>query len=287
MLPNSRKTLFGAGIGLIALFTSPTAVPAQNWSLTFDVSIADSRADGGRLFYFLTAGTGPETTDGFDNAADVVALLAGPLEAAFSHSADPAYPSHLSLLWRDVRAPTFPQKWLLQTVSFQSASPVTLSWTPPPVMAGDGCSRTDLRFEDLTTGRVLDLYAGSHYSFLPSGSPGQPETRLFELLIDRSPESRSSPPALVSAKSQGPYIMLRWRAARSGEPVLGYHVWRSRVSGGGYERLTRGPVTQLHYFDKNTVPGTVFHYVLTSVDSNGCESAYSMESAAAAGKHGK
>jgi hypothetical protein len=62
--------------------------------------------------------------------------------------------------------------------------------------------------------------------------------------------------------------------------IAGYHVYRSDVPGGPYtrdKRLTTEPVTKCEYSDETAVPGKTYHYVVTTVGTDGKESAFSSE----------
>jgi Legume lectin domain/Transmembrane protein 131-like N-terminal/Abnormal spindle-like microcephaly-assoc'd, ASPM-SPD-2-Hydin len=85
-------------------------------------------------------------------------------------------------------------------------------------------------------------------------------------------------PALTS--SSGPKtVLLQWGASPS--PVNGYRVYRGTVSGGPYVDQTSGALPALNYNDTSVTAGSTYYYVVTSIDSNGVESAYSNEAKAA------
>ena len=82
------------------------------------------------------------------------------------------------------------------------------------------------------------------------------------------------PPASVSAVPANS-IDLSWSSVSG---AVGYNVYRSTTSGSGYVKINgSSPVTGTSYVDKNTIPGTTYYYVVTSVNSKGQESAYSKE----------
>jgi hypothetical protein len=71
-------------------------------------------------------------------------------------------------------------------------------------------------------------------------------------------------------------VDLTWTASTT-PTVSGYHVYRSSMSGGAYARITSAPVTSTLYTDPAVNGGTTYYYVVTAVDSDGTESAYSNE----------
>lgn len=73
-----------------------------------------------------------------------------------------------------------------------------------------------------------------------------------------------------------PLVALTWTASVS-TGVSGYNVYRSGVSGGPYAKINSSLVTALAYDDINVSKGNFYYYVLTSVNSSGQESAYSLE----------
>jgi hypothetical protein len=84
--------------------------------------------------------------------------------------------------------------------------------------------------------------------------------------------------SLPSARSHS--VVLTWDASTSTD-VVGYNVYRSDVSGGPYAQLNGSiPVLALTYTDTTVQAGLTYYYVVTAVDSEGTESAYSNEASA-------
>jgi Abnormal spindle-like microcephaly-assoc'd, ASPM-SPD-2-Hydin/Transmembrane protein 131-like N-terminal/Fibronectin type III domain len=73
-------------------------------------------------------------------------------------------------------------------------------------------------------------------------------------------------------------VDLQWQASSS-SGVVGYDVYRSTVSGGSYSKLTSTPVASTSYADNNVSAGVEYFYVVTAVNSNGAESAFSNQAA--------
>ncbi|MGC9023895.1 MAG: alpha amylase N-terminal ig-like domain-containing protein [Chloroflexia bacterium] len=85
-----------------------------------------------------------------------------------------------------------------------------------------------------------------------------------------------APPAHLTALEGEGQVILSWEAITD---AVGYHLYRSLVSGGNYLRLASG-LTETVYTDTAVVNGTWYYYVVTAVDASGNESAYSNEAAA-------
>jgi hypothetical protein len=69
--------------------------------------------------------------------------------------------------------------------------------------------------------------------------------------------------------------VLSW--APSTSVVAGYNVYRGAQKGGPYTKITSSLVPGVTYTDLNVQAGLTYYYVVTSVESNGMESAYSAE----------
>lgn len=267
-------------LALPCVVFSPSA-SAGDWTMGFNISVPDSNADGGVLVNRLEAGSLSTSTDLYDNDSDVMALLAGPVQAAFSHEGETTYPSNLQLLWRDIRADGLPKSWKIKVVSQQSGSPVTVAWGAPPTIPSDTCHLGVVSFQDQTTGQLIDLNAAPSYSYASNGTGGSPEIRFFILTLNSIPQNAPSMPTGIESKSGKSFIQLRWTANnRTG--LAGYYVWRSTSIGGGYVRLNTVPIPGLKYVDQNVAAGTAYHYVITSMGTNGCESSFSQETVATA-----
>jgi hypothetical protein len=79
----------------------------------------------------------------------------------------------------------------------------------------------------------------------------------------------------VSAFNSRKTVYLRWQANL--EPVAGYRVYRAARSGGPYLPLTDQPLASTAFKDPFLAPENNYFYVLTAVDDQGRESAYSRE----------
>lgn len=75
----------------------------------------------------------------------------------------------------------------------------------------------------------------------------------------------------------GHVVKLSWTASTSTN-VVSYRVYVATVSGGPYALIGMAPGTG--YSDLNAISGNTYYFVVTAVDSNGLESAYSNEATA-------
>jgi hypothetical protein len=72
---------------------------------------------------------------------------------------------------------------------------------------------------------------------------------------------------------------LDWDPSTSGS-VIGYNVYRGNRSGGPYSRINSALDTSTTANDYNVSPGQTYYYVVTAVNSDLTESAYSNEASA-------
>jgi len=78
-------------------------------------------------------------------------------------------------------------------------------------------------------------------------------------------------------------VTLNWTASTSGSdpyPVVGYNVYRGTVSGGPYAKINTALEAPTNYVDNTVLSGTTYFYVVTSLDSNAVESAFSNQATA-------
>lgn len=73
-------------------------------------------------------------------------------------------------------------------------------------------------------------------------------------------------------------VSLNWTASTSS--VTGYNVYSSTVSGGPYTKLTPAPVAATNFSDSGVQEGTTYYFVVTAVNSDNQESAYSAQTSA-------
>jgi hypothetical protein len=69
-------------------------------------------------------------------------------------------------------------------------------------------------------------------------------------------------------------VALSWGAITS-SGVVGYYVYRATAPSTAYAKLLASPVSRLNYTDGSVASGATYLYVVTAVDVQGVESAYS------------
>ncbi len=84
-------------------------------------------------------------------------------------------------------------------------------------------------------------------------------------------------PDHLQASAGNGMVDLQWDAVSS---AAGYHVYRSIVTHGGYEKINSAPVSGTSYHDQDVTNGQMYYYVVTAVDAAGNESARSNEAGA-------
>ena len=85
-------------------------------------------------------------------------------------------------------------------------------------------------------------------------------------------EPPASPSGLQVTEESDGSVSLAW----AGVPgAAGYNVYRSFLSGGGWERVNESLVTGTEFIDEGLQNARLYYYVVTALDSKGNESAYS------------
>ena len=103
-------------------------------------------------------------------------------------------------------------------------------------------------------------------------------TNLFLHQVRRSrlPASAALVSAGFVAVASGADIYLEWDS-NSERDLAGYHVYRSLTPGTGYVRANRALLSSNKYLDDSLESERVFYYVVTAVNRQGLESAFSQE----------
>jgi hypothetical protein len=96
------------------------------------------------------------------------------------------------------------------------------------------------------------------------------------LLVAESADLEPGPaPTNLRVTDEGSgQVSLAWDAAPG---AAGYNIYRSPVSGGGFVKLNGAPLAGLTYIDTGLENGQTYFYVVTALDAQGNESAYSNE----------
>lgn len=269
---------------LFGVFVVPGTVSAE-WTMEFSVSIPDPEAETGRTLTRLEAGVSPLASDLFDNSVDVVAFPGGSIQSFFNHAGEEGFAGSLEALWRDIRSESLPQSWEIRIISSQNTDPITLSWSNPPSLPSDFCYAGSVELMDENSGQAVDLSGLSSLTYYSTGTSSVPEIRSYTLLAAYRPVNAPGVPGGLISSSRKNHIILDWED-QSGGDLDGYHVWRSSVGGSGFERITSTPLSRSTYRDREVSEGMIYFYLVTALSTNGCESGFSNETAAAAGGTG-
>ena len=73
---------------------------------------------------------------------------------------------------------------------------------------------------------------------------------------------------------------MNWTASPS-PGIAGYNVYRAKISNGAYVLLNQALITETTYADNTIESDQTYFYVVTAVDNNNNESAFSNEAIAA------
>jgi HYDIN/CFA65/VesB-like, Ig-like domain/Cep192 domain 4/Immunoglobulin domain/Immunoglobulin I-set domain len=121
----------------------------------------------------------------------------------------------------------------------------------------------------LTPGQAATL----NVTFAPAGAGSAPGSVTVTSNATNSPATISLSGTGVQPVSHT--VTLSWTASTS--RVSGYNVYRSTVSGGPYTKVNTSVIAATTYDDTTVQAGQTYFYVVTSIDSNSVESAYSNE----------
>ncbi len=119
----------------------------------------------------------------------------------------------------------------------------------------------------------LTIPAGGNVSldvvFTPQHSVVSSGTLSFVSNATDSPASES-----LTGTGTAPYVSLSWNASNSPD-IVGYNIYRSKSSKGGYSKLNSKLDADTYYTDSTAAGDTTYYYATTAVDSSGKESGYS------------
>jgi hypothetical protein len=125
----------------------------------------------------------------------------------------------------------------------------------------------------------LMLRPGQSTSFAVNFAPTAAGSAIGNISIT---SNASNSPTSISLSGSGlvvPHTVdLTWNVSTS--VVQGYRVYRGSSLGGPYTRLNSSLIASATYSDTTVQGGRTYYYVVTAVDANGTESAFSNEAAA-------
>ena len=166
------------------------------------------------------------------------------------------------------------------TVGASSNQNVTLSNTGNANVAVSSVSVSGLGFS-VGAATPFTVAAGSTASIIVTFSPQTtgPATGTVTLTSDAG-----NSPAVISASGSGTNsvahsVDLTWVASTSS--VSGYNVYRGSQAGGPYQQINPSLASAGGYTDSSVASAQTYYYVVTAIDANGNESAFSNQAIAA------
>jgi hypothetical protein len=133
----------------------------------------------------------------------------------------------------------------------------------------------------LTPDQKLEFQVTYHPSSTGSSSGGltiNSSSLSVPVKLALSGSGATSTPVSSPSSTLAHSVTLDWNA--SSASVAGYHIYRGGSSGGPYSRINGTAVTSLDYLDASVSSGSRYFYVVTAVEPDGAESAYSNEATA-------
>ncbi len=239
------------------------AIPAHSTDFTLDIQAltADPAAAGGYASTDLSAGTDPTATDRFDFRWDAESF-SQPAGGAVAISAYFDHPEDLSnpVLWRDFRAPVgslAPTEWEFRVAGTLNQD-IILRWR----LLSAGCESRRFVLIDQRERIEIDMSDGGAYAYLNVTNERAFTLHVTVLGLSTVP---AAPFSFWSPRSIGGSVLLSWSGSGP------FAIYRSLTAGSGYEKI--GRVEDSFYLD-SVSPGT-YHYAVTAVGPDGCESPFS------------
>ena len=175
--------------------------------------------------------------------------------------------------------------WVMQMVTFKPGSGSSLPVTATPTFSpapGTYSSAQSVTISDATSGAIIHYTTDGSTPTTSSAVYSSPipvgTTTTIRAMAVASGSQNSSVAAAtftISGTSGTAHsATLNWSASSS-TSVVGYNVYRSTQSGGGFTKLNSTLNTGTTYVDNTVSAGATYYYVVTSVDGSGNESGYS------------
>ena len=276
-------------VALSGTGTSPTAaaiptfsIPGGTYTSTQTVTISVSTP--GATIYYTTNGTTPTTASTrytgalIVNSTETLEAIATASGYSTSPVATATYTISLPVASLSPTSYAFPSQGIdttsaAETFTLSNAGSQPLSITSLAITganAGDFVAIADTCGSSL----AADSNCTIGVTFTPSAS-GQ---RTASLTV--TDNASGSPQTATLTGTGSPDVILSWGASPS-SGVVGYNVYRGTTSGGeGSTPVNSTPINGTTYVDANVTAGTTYYYVVTSVGSNGVQSAPSNETEA-------
>ncbi|HEX8926484.1 MAG TPA: choice-of-anchor D domain-containing protein [Terriglobales bacterium] len=167
-----------------------------------------------------------------------------------------------------------------QTVATTSAAQnVTVSNTGTAPLSFSSIALTGSDFA-MTNGCGASLAAGASCSIAVKFTPTAAGTRTGTITLTDNASGGTQQIALTGTGATATVahqVTVAWSEAAS---VTGFNVYRSSTSGSSYTKINTSLISTTSYVDTAVSAGATYYYVVTAVDSNGVESAYSTQASA-------
>jgi hypothetical protein len=251
----TSATISGHGYSLSGI-AFPATVPAGT-SISYTVTFApQSVASSPGSISFVSNATNSPAMENFTSTgtqASTPSLTVSPANLAFGNVAVGSSKNLSGTL----------------TAGSTSIAVASAAWT------GQGYSVSGISFPVTVAAGASISYT---VTFAPQAAGSTPGGISFVSNASNTPGNQTFTGAGTTAAAQHT-VELSWSASTS--TVTGYNVYRGTQSGGPYVKLSSTPQPGTTYADSTVQSGTTYFYVVTSVDDNGVESAYSNEATAA------
>jgi hypothetical protein len=258
MLMRTYKLLL---VILILSGFSTSAYSSSDWKITLKVS-------GGGIYDYCIAGVKVGATDGLDNAWDIPApppsLNYTYIYTYFPHT---EWGGVFDRFRQDIREPNLPKEWVFE-VSSNISGELTIQW---PDIKNAIPDKEAVLVDTDGGGGEIDMQTSSSFVFGNTGFP-----RKFLIRISEGVPAPKPPVGLRARLIHGKGVLLYWKRSRELN-LAGYNVYRSNISGSGYQRINYSLISRCSYTDKQKEKGKTYYYVVTAVNTSGGESGYSNE----------
>jgi hypothetical protein len=268
----SSKSLSGTlTAGSSSITVSSVAMSGPGYSLS-GISFPATVAAGTSISFTVTfapqsAATSPGSISFVSNAANSPSMES--LTATGTPSSTPNLTvSPAALAFGSVAVGSSKNMTGTLTAGSSNIAVASAAWT------GQGYSVSGISFPVTVAAGTSISYT---VTFAPQAAGSAPGGISFASNASNSPGSQTFSGSGAAAAVQHT-VELSWAASVS--TVTGYNVYRGTQSGGPYVKLSSTPQPGTTYADSTVQSGTTYFYVVTSVDDNGVESAYSNEAAA-------
>lgn len=149
------------------------------------------------------------------------------------------------------------------------------SWNVPALNLSDGWNELHLRIKDASSIGSPDLSAINFFRFYQNVTSAI-ETKIDYLYFNDLAYPRIDAPANLTASPGDEMVSLDWDDNTETD-LKGYNVYRSQISGSGYEKIHTEIIGESSYEDSSVSNGTSYFYIVKAVNNADEESPASNE----------